>query len=440
MRRWMVLGSMLGLWAVSVVQGLHAEEESITLAVCAPFTGDCADYGKMIQRGVNLKLKEINDKGGIHGRKVRLVFKDDEGRGDAAAIVAHDVASNNSISAVIGHFNSSCSMAAKPIYMKQGLVALTPGSTNVDVCQGSPWFFRNLYRDDFQGECIARFLAECLKVHRVVVIYENDTYGTGLKTFFLKKAQELGLEIVSEYGYNRESKDFSSIISKVKYGNPEVVFVSGLYTEAGLIASMMASKGVKIPLIAGDGVFSPQFIEIAGPAAEGAMITTPYVNDPAAGPLVAPFAEAFMMEFKEEPDFCAALSYDALGTLAKVIEKVGPDRTAIRDELARMTTPETGYIGVTGNTYFDSNGDCSKPLFVSRVRNGKLTYCEMQLPPESPKAAPPVVAIRPAMETVPSQPKPEETPEASKGLGVSVYLAVGVLAAVILMLFRRRRT
>ena len=108
----------------------------------------------MIKRGAELREKEINEAGGINGMKLTLIFEDDAGKDAEASLVAERIASNLQILAVVGHFNSSCSLAGKPIYQRAGIVELSPGSTNVTVCEGSDWTFRNLYRDDFQGNSL----------------------------------------------------------------------------------------------------------------------------------------------------------------------------------------------------------------------------------------------------------------------------------------------
>ncbi len=123
----------------------------IRIGIASPFTGNAAAYGEMIKKGAFLKVDEVNASGGVDRKRVEAVFGDDAGDPKEASNVATKFAYDKSILIVIGHFNSSCSLAGKPIYKRGGVVQLSPGPTNVRVCEGSPWTFRNLYRDDFQG-------------------------------------------------------------------------------------------------------------------------------------------------------------------------------------------------------------------------------------------------------------------------------------------------
>ena len=167
--------------------------ENIRIGLAAPLSGNAAQYGEMMRRGVLLKIEEVNRAGGIGGQQVELVAGDDAGDPREAATIAMKLSSDASISIVIGHFNSSCSLAGKPIYARAGVVELSPGSTNVQVCEGSPWTFRNIYRDDFQGQFLARHAAEGLNMKRVAIFHDNDDYGIGLKDAFMQEAGVVGI-------------------------------------------------------------------------------------------------------------------------------------------------------------------------------------------------------------------------------------------------------
>jgi branched-chain amino acid transport system substrate-binding protein len=292
--------------------------------------------------------------------------------------VATKFASDRSIVAVIGHFNSSCSLAGKPIYKREGVVELSPGSTNVNVCIGSEWTFRNVYRDDFQGQFLARYVKQKLQLNRVAVFYDNDDYGIGLKNAFLEEAQKQGIEIVTTAAYTRETVDFKPELANIKALNPDAMFVSGLYNEAALITLQARQQGMTMQILGADGVFSPGYVQVAGKAAEGTLITTPFLFD-AGGKDAQEVLKKFKEKYKEDPDCWAALTYDALGIIADAIQKAGPDRKAIRDHLASMNAPDKAYPGITGRTYFDANGDCVKPAYVSAVKDGRFVSAPVQM-------------------------------------------------------------
>lgn len=223
----------------------EAKGEPILLGVAGPYTGTSQAFGDMIKKGSSLAIKEINASGGINGRPLKAVFGDDEGVNSKAANVAQDLASNKGIVAIVGHFNSTCSLAAKRIYKANKIAMLSPGSTNVDVCKGNEWAFRNLYRDDFQGYLIADFLKDKLNCKKVAVFFDNDDYGAGLKKFFVERAKKIGLEVVAEIPFNRESTtDYNPLVTKAKYKKPDAIFVAGLFEQSGLIAKAARKAGL----------------------------------------------------------------------------------------------------------------------------------------------------------------------------------------------------
>ena len=351
----------------------------IKIAVAGPYTGSVAAFGEMIKRGAELKAKEINAAGGVNGKTLTLIFEDDAGKDKEASLVAERIASNRQILAVVGHFNSACSLAGKPIYKRAGIVELSPGSTNVNVAAGSEWTFRNIYRDDFQAAFAAKYIKNVLgDIQKVAIFFDNDDYGSGLKDSFTAEAKELGLEIVGMEAYDRDNTDFKAQLTSIKAKQPDLIFLSGLYSQAGLIASQAREVGIAAQLFGADGVDSPDFLEIAGDAAEGTYVTTPFVfrlDDPKAQKMAIAFEEMHGVA----PDTWAALTYDAVGMIVEAIEKGGENRKAIRDHLASINNPEKGYDGITGLTYFDENGDCTKPAYVKIVEDGQFVPAAEQM-------------------------------------------------------------
>lgn len=384
-RLWVAAGALIAclvtLSTFSCGKNNKDKGTTIRIGVAAPFTGSGATYGELIRMGALLAQDEVNAKGGIGGKKIELVFGDDQSREDQAAAVATKFANDPTIAAVVGHFNSICSLAGKPIYQRAGVVEFSPGSTNVDVTKGSEWTFRNLYHDNYQGTFLARYAKNMLGMNRVAVFYDNDDYGNGLKNAFIAEAEKIGLEIVGQEAYAREQTlDYSAAIDKFAAQKPDAIFISGLYNEAASIVKQARSKGVKAPFLAADGVSSQGYIDIAAEAAEGTYITTPFIVHPSiGGPKAQDFRQAFEAKFKQSPDTWAALTYDAVNQLVAAIEKVGADRKAIRDALAATNSPETAYQGVTGATYFDENGDCLKPAYVTVVKDGEFVPAEKQM-------------------------------------------------------------
>jgi branched-chain amino acid transport system substrate-binding protein len=351
--------------------------ENIRIGVASPFTGDLAAYGDNIKAGVNLKLKEINDAGGINGQKVELVWGDDLCAPKDAGTVASKFAADKSIVAVIGHLCSSATLAAMPIYVRAGLAAISPTSTNPTIGDvGKGWFFRNCYTDAFQGEYLASYVVpKLLGKNSVAIFYENNDYAIGLKDSFMAGAKAAGVKVVGAEAYVAKTTDFTPQLTKLLRDKPDTIFLCGYHPEGALIAGQARKLGFNGPLFGADGIDNEDYIKIGGKATDNTYLTVPFLAA-SAGPEGKAFAKRYKAAYGREVDWMSANAYDCLGILAQVIAKTGPDRKKIRDGLAAINSEGNGYKGITGLTYFDKKGDCAKPAFVKMVKNGEFVAAE----------------------------------------------------------------
>ncbi len=366
-------------------EGSNGSAGTIKIAVAGPMTGNSSDVGKQLENAARMKIEEINAAGGIDGKKVEMVVFDDKSDNGEAASVARQIAADDSISIVIGHFNSRCTIAGRDEYNRKGIVEFTPASTNSTVCKGFEWTFRNLYRDDYQGPFLARYAKNALGWKKVAIFFDNDDYGGGLKDSIVEEAKKIGLETGEPIAYESgKTNDFKPLVEQIRDKGCDGVIVSGLYNEAALIAKVLRNDlHSDLVILGGDGLFDPAYVTLAEKAAEGTLITTPFVfsaaND---SPEAKSFYETYKKKYEKEPGAWAALSYDAVGMALDAIKEVGADRRKIKDWLAGRTTAEKGYKGVTGLTYFDAEGDCpSKGATVAVVKDGKLDRAQKQLQP-----------------------------------------------------------
>jgi branched-chain amino acid transport system substrate-binding protein len=371
-RTFLFMGLVLGLALIfGITTGAMAGD--IRIGVAAPYTGDLAGFGDNVKAGVNLKLKEINDAGGIKGQKVELVWGDDLCQPKDAGTVGSKFAADKSIVAVIGHLCSSATLAAMPIYVRAGLPAISPTSTNPtigDVSKG--WFFRNCYTDDFQGKYLANYVVpKLLGKNKVAIFYENNDYAIGLKDSFMAGATSAGVNVTGAEAYVAKTTDFTPQLTKLLRDKPDTIFLCGYYPEGALIAGQARKLGFTGPLFGADGIDNEDYIKIGGKATDNTYLTVPFLAA-SASPAGKAFAKQFKKTYGRDVDWMSANAYDCLGILAQVIGKVGADRKKIRDGLAAINSEANGYMGITGLTYFDKKGDCAKPAFVKLVKNGKF--------------------------------------------------------------------
>lgn len=348
----------------------------VKIPVASPFTGQLASFGEGVKNGALLKAEEINAAGGINGLKVEIVLEDELCDPKEAANVATRLADDSEISIVVGHLCSSASLAAAPIYKEKNLPAISPASTNPTLGASSQYYFRNVYKDDFQGSFLARYIDEVKGWKKIAVFYETNDYSIGLKDAFMAEAEKRGIRIVGEEAYTSDATDFTPQLSKFKMMKPDAIFVPGYAPQGTLIVSQAAKLGLKINVFGADGLDDQVMLE--NKDAEGLFVTTPFLPD-AAGEDAKEFITSYKIKYETEPNWFAANTYDAVGIAAEAIAKAGVNREKIREYLAGLTSPEKSYKGITGITFFDKNGDCQKNAFVKEIKSGVWKSAEKQL-------------------------------------------------------------
>ncbi|MEA1922020.1 MAG: ABC transporter substrate-binding protein [Pseudomonadota bacterium] len=368
-RLWLIILAVFFL--ASVVQA-----ETIKLPVASPFTGPLASFGEGVKNGALLKADEINAGGGIKGQKIEIVLGDELCDPKEAAAVATRFANDPEVAIVVGHLCSSATLAALPIYREAGLPAITPASTNPEIGKSSPYYFRNVYKDDFQGDFLARYAKKVHGFKKIAIFYEVNDYAMGLKDAFVKQAKKQGLRVIGVESYMAETADFKAQLTKFKMMRPDAIFIPGYAPQATLLISQARSLGMKCAFFGADGL--DDAIMLQNPDADGLFVTTPFLVD-RGGAMVKEFVERYRKKFGIEPNWFAANTYDAVGLAAIAITNAGLDREKVRAYLAAISSEEKAYQGITGATYFDENGDCLKAAFVKVVKDGKWVSAEEQL-------------------------------------------------------------
>lgn len=377
-----LLTTLVATLAIALFAG-SAFAESVKIAVAAPFTGAAAPYGDNVKAGVQIKVDEINAAGGLNGKKLEVVWMDEQCDPKEAATVAPKIAQDKSILGIVGHVCSSAHLAALPFYVREGVAVISPTATNPSISEknadraGKVWSFRNVYRDDFQGIFMARYAKNALGLKSVAVFYENNDYGIGLKDSFVAEAKKLGLSIVGEEAYVKGAQDFTPQLTKFKAANPEGVFLAGYYGEGALIAAQAKKLGMNVVKMGGDGLDNVDYIKLGMDSAENTFLAVPFLED-----VASPEAKAFVTKFKtankRDADYMSVNAYDAAGILAEAIAKGGADRAKVRDYLVTFNASKP-YMGIGGKTVFDAKGDCEKPAFVKTVKDGKFVAAPKQM-------------------------------------------------------------
>ncbi len=342
----------------------------IAIGVAGPMTGDQSKLGGDIERGARLAVDDWNAKGGILGRQIRLEVGDDQHDPKQAVSVANKLI-NLGIVGMVGHFNSSASIPASSVYHDAGIPMITPASTNPKLTeQGYANVFRVVGRDDQQGSVAAEFVATGLKAKRIAILHDKTTYGQGLAQEFRKSLGTYandGVEVLSFDGVTQGERDFRGILTTLKSRQPDLFFFGGVFPEGGQLVKQAKEVGLNVPMLSGDGVIDPKFIEIAGAAAEGTYLT--FTPDPDKLPHAADFLKKYRSKYGNELAPYAIYAYDASNILLKAIATAGS--TEGQKVIAAIRSIK--YDGALGHVEFDQKGDVTKaPYIVWITKGGKF--------------------------------------------------------------------
>jgi branched-chain amino acid transport system substrate-binding protein len=346
--------------------------ETIGIGLYASITGNVATLGQGVRQGIEMRLKEANAAGGIHGKKITLFVEDDRGNPEEAQSAAAKLISKHRVSAVLGAITSAGSLAGGPICQSNHVPMLTPGATNPKVTQIGDFIFRICWVDSYQGKLMAKFARNVLKAQRVGILYDVGTdYSSGLTEVFEDAIQELGAKVVAKESFSTGDNDFSAQLTVIRSKNPDVIFIPAYYTESGLIVLQARKLGIKSQLIGTDGWESPVMSEIAGNSLDGSYYCSHFfADDP--DQRVREFDAKFRKDYGQPPSAPAALGYDAAGILVNALKIAGTDTFKIRDALAKTKN----YPGVTGNITIDANRNALKPAVVLQFRGSKPQFVQ----------------------------------------------------------------
>ncbi|PYP09891.1 MAG: hypothetical protein DMD59_07380 [Gemmatimonadetes bacterium] len=361
-----VLAAILSLTACS----RGSSRGTIVLGLAGPFS---QPRGVSMRHAAELAVKEVNARGGIRGRQLALRIMDDSGSPEVAIRIAQQLVEDPRIVAVVGHLNSSASLAAGRIYgeARRPLVMISPSASSPDLSGVNPYIFRVCPSDLSHGARLARYARQMLSARRVGVIFLDDDYGRGLRGSFTAEFKRLGGQVVEEDPMLSSTASLEPYLSRLRQeGGVDALMLATDRGGAELALREMGRIGVHWTTLGGDALSG---IETTGSLAEGVRMSVAYLVDQP-GERNAQFVAAYARAYPgERPDHRGAAAYDIIQLLASVLTDAG-GRREIRDRLARIGGDLPAFEGVTGKIAFDANGDVpAKPVVIGTVREGRLT-------------------------------------------------------------------
>jgi branched-chain amino acid transport system substrate-binding protein len=370
MQRNISLGLALGL-AIALTGAAQAE---VKFGVGGPITGPSAATGAQMKNGVDQAAKDINAGGGILGQKITVDYGDDVSDPKQGVSVANKFAADG-VKYVIGHYNSGVTIPSSEVYQENGILQITPASTNPTVTERKMWnIFRVCGRDDQQGKVAGDYILKHFKGKKIAVVHDKTTYGKGLADEMKKAINAGGMKEVLYEGINTGEKDYSALVSKIKQSGADLVYFGGLYTEGGLIVRQMRDQGVKAPLMGGDGITSDEYAAVGGPGVEGTLMT--YGPDPRNKPEAKKVVEEFRAA-KFEPEAYTLYSYAGVQIIKQAAEAA---KSLDPKKVAEKMHSGMKFNTVLGDISYDKKGDITKLDYVMYIwkkdASGKITYVE----------------------------------------------------------------
>jgi len=359
---------------------------TVIIGVDAPLTGDLSALGLGIKNSVDLAAKTANKQKLVKGVTFQIQALDDQALPSSGQQNATKLVANKAVLGAVGPLNSSVAESMQKVFDDAKLVEVSPANTNPALTQGQNWnggtkarpfqsYFRTATTDAIQGPFAAQYLFNEAGKKKVFVIDDKKTYGAGLAATFKAEFTKLGGSVAGEEHINPDTKDFAAVVTKVKSSGADVVYYGGEYPQAGPLSKQIKAGGVNIPLVGGDGIYDPKFIELGGPQSAGDMATSvgaPVETLPSAKEFVANYQAA---GYTEPYAAYGGYSYDSAWAIIEAVKKVVEDNGGKLPADARAkvaaATQNVSFDGVTGKVSFDEFGDATnKQLTVYAVENG----------------------------------------------------------------------
>ena len=352
-----------------------AAQAQIKLGVGGPITGPNAAFGAQLKNGAEQAVEDINAAGGIMGQKITVSVGDDVSRPEQGVSVANRFVGDG-VKFVVGHFNSGVSIpTSKEVYEENGILQITPASTNPVFTERGLWnVFRTCGRDDQQGAVAANYILTKMAGKKVAVVHDKTPYGKGLADETKKALNAKSVTEVLYEGINPGEADYSATVAKIKAAGADILYWGGLHTEGGKLVRQMREQGVNAVLMGGDGIASAEFAAIAGPGAEGTLMT--FGPDPTKRPAGAAVVKKFEAK-KINPEAYTLYSYAAVQVIKQAAEQA---KSLDPKKVAQTMRSGMSFDTVIGKFSFDKKGDRNDADYVMYVwkkgADGKLTYVE----------------------------------------------------------------
>ncbi|KRQ87447.1 Leucine-, isoleucine-, valine-, threonine-, and alanine-binding protein precursor [Caloramator mitchellensis] len=372
----LMLSVLLIISLFSGCSGKQASSDVVKVGWIGSLTGDQAVWGISESSAVEMFFEEINNNGGLLGKKIEVVKYDTRGDGTEAVNAVRRLTGQDKVIAIIGPNSSGQAIPISSVLeeMKVPDIATVATNPKVTVVDGKvkPYNFRVCFIDPYQGAVAAGYAIDVLKFNKAAILYDvGDDYSQGLTQYFEETFTKKGGKIVAKEGFKSGDVDFRAQLTKIKDANPDVIFMPYFFKEVALSAKQARELGIKATFIGGDGWTSDQLISMAKDAIEGSY----YVNHlDYNDPTVQDFKNKYKEKFGKDPELNGYLAYDACSMLVEAIKKANSfEGEKIKDALETVDI-----VGITGKLKIgkDSHNPEGKDAAIIKIENGALKFIE----------------------------------------------------------------
>jgi len=353
--------------------GGQKSADTIKIGINMELSGPVATYGEDTVKGIDLAIKQINDAGGINGKKVEVIKYDNKSDAAEATTLATKLMTSDKVLAIMGPATSGAFKAEIPVAIQNKVPVISGSATaddvTVDASGVKEYAFRICFNDSYQGTAMANFALKNLsKTKAVILMDSSNDYSKGLAESFTVAFTEGGGTIVSQEAYVAGDTDFNAVLTKMKDMDFDVLFVPGYYEEAGLIIKQARVLGITVPVLGADGFDSPKLAELAGADAANDIYFSNHYSSLDESPVVQDFIKAFKTEYGVEPNAFNALGYD----LAKfTCDGIGRASQLTGEAVKDALEATKDFEGVTGTFSVGEDHNAIKALVVIEVQGGK---------------------------------------------------------------------
>lgn len=370
-QKWLVALVILSLVIVLAGGCAQGKPKSYKIGIFSPTTGFAAADGTSALHGAELAVKYINDHGGINGVPLELVHYDDAAKPDQAVNVAHKLIEQDKVVAAVSGSYSGATRAAAPVFQDAGIPMISAYAIHPDITKTGDKIWRVGTLAVVEGKVGGALAVDKLGAKRIAILTIDNDFGTSLAKAFKEYVTGKGAEIVFEEKYPLGEKEFRPILNRIKEANPDVVYASGYYNEAANIVRQAKEVGLTAKIIGQEGYDSPKFLELAGDAAEGVIITTD-LNRDSTREITKWFIETYKKTYNIDADMVGASTFDAVMVLGYAMKKGGTKPEQIVKALGELKNFEDAATGPF--LRFTDGREVMRPVTAQIVKGGAFHF------------------------------------------------------------------